>query len=301
MTFQVQFNLYGFAFLLLLIGSIPFLVGLLIQRTREKKELITEVEKLQSRADSPTQPSPQQESYEHFMRQLSHQTTNSLQAILGAVTNLEESNHYTSANNQGLCLPKEVEYVSQIRAETRQLLELTHNLRLLAELESENAPISMRSVRLRGIVADIMMEYTDRAGEQGIDLVYHGPERPPQVLLNRDQIKQALINLVENSLKYARAESQQIILSITSQHNAVQLAVSDDGAGIPKSLLSLLADSAYRVPDARHHAQSGSGLGLAIVKRIVEQHGGELQIESHFGEGTTISIILPLTAPVDLS
>lgn len=300
MMFRIEFGLLGLIFISILLLSIPIFLGIIMQQ-RDQLLKIRNKHSSSDIAQGDDNTTPEQRGYQNFIRQLSHQTTNSLQAIVGAITNLEETIPLSSGESDAQLAYKQVEYVSQIRTETDRLLAQNKNLRLLAELESENAPISVKSVWLRPIVADVMMGQTDRASQLGLDLVYHGPDRPPRLLLNREQITQALLNLIDNSLKYRRPESKIIILSITPHAETVQIAVSDDGAGIPETHIPFLFESAYRAPDARNHTRGGNGLGLAIVKRIVERHNGQLQVDSTYGQGTTITITLPLNDPASIS
>ena len=113
-------------------------------------------------------------------------------------------------------------------------------------------------------------------------------------MANRDWITRVVENLVDNSLKYVREDSREIIISITPTSDALQISVSDDGMGIPAEMLVHIFDQAYRVPDARTRKRPGSGLGLAIAQRIVQQHDGTISVSSEFGQGTITTFSLPL-------
>jgi signal transduction histidine kinase len=100
---------------------------------------------------------------------------------------------------------------------------------------------------------------------------------------------------VDNGIKYSRSEGGEVIISLQEEQDGLWVRVSDEGVGIAEEDLSHIFDTAYRAPDARSFRRKGSGLGLAIVKQIVEQHGGEIRVQSQLGEGTTFSFDLPRT------
>ena len=104
-------------------------------------------------------------------------------------------------------------------------------------------------------------------------------------------------NLVDNSIKYARDSGGEVIISLQEEKNDIRIRVSDEGIGIPEEDIPFVFDTAYRAPITKSMKRSGSGLGLAIAKRIVEQHGGEIQIQSRAGEGTTVTFIVPTYKP----
>jgi len=112
------------------------------------------------------------------------------------------------------------------------------------------------------------------------------PSAPP-LLLDRDQIKQAFYNLIKNAVQAMKTGG---ILRIASERNDTHLVLSfvDNGSGIPSDRITRIFEPYYTTK------ASGTGLGLLIVRRIVRDHGGEMQIESHEGRGTTVRILLPL-------
>jgi signal transduction histidine kinase len=108
-----------------------------------------------------------------------------------------------------------------------------------------------------------------------------------------DRLKQLLLNLVSNGLKYT-PEDGSVTLSLHRDENWAYITVSDTGVGIPDEDLPHIFDRFYRVDKARSRAQGGTGLGLAIARWIAEAHAGTIQVESTVGEGTTFTVSLPL-------
>jgi two-component system phosphate regulon sensor histidine kinase PhoR len=123
----------------------------------------------------------------------------------------------------------------------------------------------------------------------------------PLVAGDADQMAQVLQNLLDNAVKYGRDGG---VLSVDAgpappgdrwpARRGVVIAVTDQGAGIPRDHLPRLTERFYRVDKGRSRAVGGTGLGLAIVKHIVNRHRGQLLIESEVGQGTTVSVWLPV-------
>src|SRR5262249_17647533 len=105
------------------------------------------------------------------------------------------------------------------------------------------------------------------------------------------------MNLVDNSIKYSKDSGGEIVIQLSEDGTSMHVHVQDDGIGIPTEDLPFIFDTAYRSPSTLSIHRAGSGLGLAIVKRIVEQHEGTIKADSSMGEGTTITVDLPLYNP----
>jgi two-component system phosphate regulon sensor histidine kinase PhoR len=116
---------------------------------------------------------------------------------------------------------------------------------------------------------------------------------PLSVLANPDWLKQVLINLIDNAIKYTPAGGRITILSQAS-NGLAQTSITDTGIGIPETDLPLIFDRFYRVDKARSRPAGGTGLGLSIVKFIVEALGGRIWVESKVNAGTTFTFTLPL-------
>ncbi|NJL95228.1 MAG: cell wall metabolism sensor histidine kinase WalK [Anaerolineae bacterium] len=104
---------------------------------------------------------------------------------------------------------------------------------------------------------------------------------------------QVLNNLLSNAIKYT-PEGGNVTLGASQRQGRAIITISDTGYGIPADALPHLFEKFFRVKRPEHMAEKGTGLGLAIVKGIVEQHGGEIRVESTLGAGTSFSVLLPL-------
>jgi signal transduction histidine kinase len=256
--------------------------------TAEKKDLLDKFTAEASLSMTPEPPSAKEE-YLQFIYNISHEVANPLQSIQ---INLE---------NMASSTPEEVGRWRQsytiISNELKRLFALTENLRLLSRLETSEKAIKREPVNLKGVIEDVIMAEADRASTKTIQLIYRGPERPARVLGNREQLRQVLSNLIDNSIKYAKDSGGEIIISLQEEKDDIRIRVSDEGIGIPKEDIPFVFDTAYRAPVTKSMKRSGSGLGLAIAKRIVEQHRGEIHIQSKIGEGTTVIFSVPTYKP----
>ncbi len=179
----------------------------------------------------------------------------------------------------------------------KRLFTLTENLRLLSQLESVTRPVKREPVNLRSVIENVMMAQAERASARSINLKYEGPNRPAKILGNRDHLYEVIINLVDNSIKYSKDSGGEIVIILSEDNNFMRLRVTDYGLGIPEEDIPFIFDTAYRSSSNLTVHRTGSGLGLAIVKRIVSQHEGEIRANSVLGEGTTITVDLPLYNP----
>jgi signal transduction histidine kinase len=282
---------------LLLIAALALLAIILyaaLQQTkRQVRTLIQIVEARKGEVENSQKEESPQESVENTYRQfiynLSHEVSNPLQSVQ---TNLEI---------MADCSPEETgrwrQYYGIIKHEMKRLTNLTENLRMLSHLENGNSLIKRQPVNMKSVIENVIMMQAERAEEKKIVLNYEGPNRPARVLGNRDLLYEVVINLVDNSIKYAKDSEGEIVLSLREDDRYMHLTVKDTGVGIPEEDLPFIFDTAYRSSHKLTTHRKGSGLGLAIVKRIIQQHDGKIQAESTLGEGTRITVALPLYDP----
>jgi signal transduction histidine kinase len=291
----LEFRIQTTFFFLLALAVATLVVGLLFLRWRDRNRL----HRLSAQVDAlwlqqaehweqETRWQSAREAYRHFIYGLSHEVANPLQTI------------QINLDNMAGCQVNEAhrwrQYQAAITAEVQRMSVLTQNLRLLAHLETPDVPLVRELVNLKGVVEEVIMALHDPAEARGVQLCYVGPERPSRVMGDRTGLIQVLRNLVDNGIKYSRPEGGTVMIGLQERESYVWVRVSDEGLGIAPEDLPHIFDLAYRAPDARSFRHQGLGLGLAIVKRIVEQHGGEIRVQSEPGQGTTFSFSLPIRA-----
>ena len=115
----------------------------------------------------------------------------------------------------------------------------------------------------------------------------------PQITADRERIEQVIVNVLSNSVKYTPVGGK-IDVTVRSEENNVSFCVKDNGIDIPEEDLDRIFERFYRVEKSRTSEMGGTGLGLAIARELIEAHGGDIQIDSRLGEGTAVTVTLPI-------
>jgi signal transduction histidine kinase len=181
---------------------------------------------------------------------------------------------------------------------TRNAAQLVRSLGDLALLDEPQFKLQPMMVDLGEVLDDIVMRFADRAAQQGVALSHeHGGDDAVFAAVDIELFERAVANLVDNALKHTPAGGR-VTLQAATEHDRVNVRVSDTGSGIAAHDLEHLFDRLYTGTTARSDggAEGGKGLGLAIVKRIAELHQGEVAVRSEPGRGTEATIQLPRNA-----
>ncbi len=181
--------------------------------------------------------------------------------------------------------------VAAIETEARYLNELTTTFLDLARLESGRAQFERTEFDLREVAEEVVQLFAMKAKERNIQIEVDFPADFPKVRADRNKIKQVMVNLVSNAVKYNRPGGRIRIAGYASEDEIV-FTVSDTGPGIAPEHMKHLFEKFYRVPGSEKRA-TGSGLGLYICRRIVEAHGGSIRAKSKVGEGSKFIVTLP--------
>ena len=186
-------------------------------------------------------------------------------------------------------------YMQLLNTECDRQNSLLTGLLELVQLESDPQPTVMRSVQLVDIVPGVVSTYQPLAQEKGIQLGYTVPVGLPAVSCLESWLRQIVINLLHNSLKFTPTGGQ-VRVKVTLQGEYVQLAVSDTGIGIATGELSKIFDSFYRGRPTTAE-NTGAGLGLTIVQKLLIRCGGSIAVTSSLGEGANFKVLLPVASP----
>lgn len=182
--------------------------------------------------------------------------------------------------------------VKGIQSETLRLTALASSFLDLARLESGRVPFHLTSFELRPLLEECCQIMQSKADESQISVKMEIPEGFPPVEADRNKLKQVVLNLVSNAIKY-NCPNGEVRLRADQDGDGWTLSVSDTGLGIPKNALPHLFEKFYRTRISENKA-SGTGLGLSICKQIVSGHGGSISVKSKTGEGTTFTIHMPV-------
>jgi two-component system heavy metal sensor histidine kinase CusS len=181
--------------------------------------------------------------------------------------------------------------------EAVRLSEVIESLLFLARSESPGEHLNRIQEDIGALLADVRDYYEAAASEAGVTLAVDGGGG---VIgdVDRGLLQRAIGNLVSNALAHTRAGGK-IAMSARGQAGRIRIEIADTGSGIPAEDLPRVFDRFYRADPARPRKSGGAGLGLAIVRQIALLHGGEVQIASQVGQGTTVSVVLPQSARHD--
>lgn len=219
-----------------------------------------------------------------FVSNVSHELRTPLTAIQGFANLLRES-----GRSEEKVWKKSLGLLSK---ETNRLSRLVNDLLQLSKLESSKLKLNKKSFSVSTLVTQTVKQLESRAGRYKLALEVKKPRGKVYVLADEDRVKQVLINLIDNAIKFTPAGGK-IVAIVEEKDDQVQVAIQDSGPGIPAQDLPHIFDRFYRGKQALLKDTGGSGLGLAIVKEIVEAHDGSIEAESEEGKGTTIVITLP--------
>lgn len=188
-------------------------------------------------------------------------------------------------------------FVEKVLVNARRLEALTSDLSNISKLETGQLQIERAPFHLGPLVAEVVESLEQTAAELGVGLASRVPDGLPPVVGDRERIRQVLVNLAENALKYNERGGQVEVVARARPVSHVRVAVVDDGIGIPEEAIARLTERFFRVDKSRSRERGGTGLGLAIVKHILEAHGQRLEVESKLGYGSTFSFGLPVADP----
>ncbi len=193
----------------------------------------------------------------------------------------------------------------QVRDESRRerLLELMagecgrlsrflHNVLDFGRIEQGAKSYERRPADLRPLVAEVVELARPAAAEEGVELAVDLPAAPAAAVVDPDAVRQALLNLLDNAVKYG-AEGKRVVVRLAADGPDVALAVGDRGPGVPSEDRERIFEAFFRSPVAARRRPQGVGLGLKIVKHIMDGHGGTVDLRSEPGEGTTFILRFP--------
>jgi len=230
-----------------------------------------------------------EKSRRDFIANVSHELRTPLTSIQGYVETLIEDPHPRPETTR--------EFLGIILKNATRMNRLTEDLLALASVESPDYKLTPMPTRASALLQDAIESFGGIAADSRIELESEGaPEA--RVMADPDAMNQVFGNLIENSIKYAKA-GKRILVGARLLASEVEFTVQDFGPGIASEHIDRIFERFYRIDKARSRESGGTGLGLAIVKHIVQAHGGRLWAESELGAGVTFHFTLPLAPPTD--
>jgi len=190
-----------------------------------------------------------------------------------------------------------MEVAETIVASSNQLLALINELLELSRAEAGRLDLDLEPVRLKDVVKDLRRTLDGLAQSGGLKISVSIPRDLPPVLADARRLREILLNLVDNAVKYTPSGGK-VSVAATQTHDSVTVFVHDNGIGIPEEARAKIFEPFYRVRGNQpQRGQASTGLGLALTKRVVEAQGGEVSFESTPGAGSTFVFTLRTFVP----
>ena len=217
-----------------------------------------------------------------FVSNVSHELRSPIASVKALVESLED----------GAVEERETarDFLQRIHREVDRMSNLVSELLHLARLETGQESLDLRTVDLKPMISELVNEFQPSALSQGVVLKSDVADDVPSVVGDQEKLRQALVNLMNNALKFTPEQGEITVLA-RARNGLAEVCVKDTGIGIAREHLAHIFERFYKVDRARR--DGGTGLGLAIVKHIVEAHGGEVLVESHEGSGSTFGFTIP--------
>ncbi len=185
------------------------------------------------------------------------------------------------------------QYYRIINKESQRLTQLINNILDFSRIEAGRKQYRLVRADVGRVVREVLDAYRFPIEQQGFTLEVEMEEDLPEAEIDPEAIEQALLNLVNNAIKYSPNE-KYIKLAVRREGNRILISVTDRGIGVPKADQKKVFEKFYRAENSLVHETKGSGLGLALVHHIMEAHGGGVELESNPGKGSTFTLAIPV-------
>ncbi|MEP7350338.1 MAG: ATP-binding protein [Sphingorhabdus sp.] len=223
-----------------------------------------------------------------FVANASHELLTPLAAVKGFIETLDDP---AAGDNPEI----RARFLGIMAKETDRMQALVRDLMSLSRIEAEKYDPPQSPVDFASIVVDTIDQLRNGQKDRGADISVDITDGLRPVIGDAGQLRQLASNVVTNAMKYGRHGTQVSVTLAQSRSGAmVAFAVEDHGDGIAPEHLPRLTERFYRVDSGRSRSVGGTGLGLSLVKHIVDRHRGHLEIRSVVGQGTTVSVLLPV-------
>jgi signal transduction histidine kinase len=183
--------------------------------------------------------------------------------------------------------------IGRIDANAKHLVTLIDDLLDISRIESGRMPVHAEPLSLRELIEELMREVEPLIGRTRLSVTTAFAEDLPEVHTDRQKVKQIVMNLISNAIKFTSEGFVHVQCSHEACTDRLAVAVSDTGIGIPADQQARIFEEFQQVDDSNTRRHGGTGLGLAISKRLAEVLGGEIQLASRPGTGSTFTLSFP--------
>jgi signal transduction histidine kinase len=185
-----------------------------------------------------------------------------------------------------------VHLLDLMAGECNRLGRYLHNVLDFGRIEQDAKRYEIREADLKPVVADVVEIVKWAVADEGLEFAVETAEGPVRAMADPDAVRQALLNLVDNAVKYG-GKKKRVTVRLIATADGAELSVRDNGIGIAAAERERIFEAFYRSPEAARHDPKGVGLGLMIVKHVMDAHGGAVAVESEPGRGTTFTLKFP--------
>jgi PAS domain S-box-containing protein len=222
-----------------------------------------------------------------FLASMSHELRTPLHTIIGFSELLGEEMH-------GPLGEKQKRFVNHIHRDSLHLLDLINDILDLSKIEAGRLELHPEAFDLGAVIEESLAAVRSLSRVKSLQL--EAPAGPlPGVEADRLRVKQILVNLLSNAVKFT-PEGGRVRVGVEEGGETVSISVTDTGVGIPRSEHASIFDKFYQVGNTTKGVREGTGLGLAITRRLVEHHGGHIEVESEPGKGSCFRFTIPVRA-----
>ncbi|MBM3167469.1 MAG: HAMP domain-containing protein [Chloroflexi bacterium] len=207
-------------------------------------------------------------------------------------TPLSNLRGYLEAVSDGIVKP-DVNTIRSLNEEAMLLSRLVDDLQELSLAEAGKIKLTRQPEQIADLVKQAVAAAQPQATAKGPSLVANLPDHLPSVHIDHQRVIQVLHNLIENAIAHT-AEGGTVTIDARQHQNQVEVSITDTGEGIPPEDLPYIFERFYRVDKSRARATGGTGLGLTIAKRLIEAHGGKIEVQSEPGKGSRFTFTLPI-------
>jgi signal transduction histidine kinase/HD-GYP domain-containing protein (c-di-GMP phosphodiesterase class II) len=257
-------------------------IGLAVDRIRTRSELEKRLKQLE---DAKSQLRRIDEAKSDLISIVSHELRTPLTAIKAYTETLLDNVGSPSFTMQE-------KFLGIINEECDRLTRMVNDVLDLSRMDSGRRRLKVVPLALGRLLAEVVPTVEPDLRAKRLRLRIAVPEGLPAIEADPDLLKQVLVNLIHNAAKFSRSDTE-VTVAATAAGDRVEIAVEDQGMGIPEDKLARVFDRFYRIEGEGGERVAGTGLGLAIVKSVVELHGGSIRVESEVGRGSRFAMDFP--------
>ena len=229
-----------------------------------------------------------------FLANMSHELRTPLNAIIG-FSEILKSQAFGPLGHENY-----KEYAEDVHSAGGHLLQVINDILDVAKIEAGQMKLAEKNVDLTTVIATCFRMLSVRADQAGVALEQKIDANLPGIYADETRIKQILVNLISNAVKFTEASGEITVKAFLNQEGGVVIKVEDTGIGISKDDIPVVLSRFGQVQTTYARSNEGTGLGLTLVQLIADLHGGTFELKSELGEGTTCTITFPANRSVPL-